>query len=313
MHLRLLTLVVFGGVLAAGNSTSAVSSDYVLGPDDHIRIWIFGMEEVAVTPLRVDSGGHIDVPIAGRIKVSGLTVDQLKASLGERLKKELKRPEVSVSVSEYGSQPVSVIGAVTTPGVHQIRGRKSLAELIAMAGGLRADAGCCIRIARDRERESSPLPNAITTPDSKFTVASLRVKDLLEAKNPADNILIRPHDVITVPTAEMIYVMGAVRKPGGFILHERENLSVLQALSLAEGYGTTPAPGSARILRNEPNSAQRIEIPVDLGKVMAGKAEDFKMRSNDILYIPASNGKRAALRAVEAAIYAATGVVIWRR
>jgi polysaccharide export outer membrane protein len=291
----------------------AVSPDYVLGPDDHIRVWILGMEEVAATPLRVDSGGHVDVPVAGRVRVAGLTLEQFKADLKDRLKKELKNPEVSVTVSEFGSQPVSVVGAVTTAGVHQLRGRKSLAEVIALAGGLKPDAGCCIRITRNRESDSTPLPGAAISSDGNYATLSLRVKDFLEAKTPAENIPIRPHDVITVPTAEMVYVMGAVRKPGAFVLHEKENVSVLQALSLAEGLGPTPAPKVARILRSEPASRQRVEIPVDVSRIMEGKAEDLAMRPNDILFIPTSNSKKAAIRAVEALIYATTGVIIWRR
>jgi polysaccharide export outer membrane protein len=157
------------------------------------------------------------------------------------------------------------------------------------------------------------LPGAAISSDGNYATLSLRVKDFLEAKTPAENIPIRPHDVITVPTAEMVYVMGAVRKPGAFVLHEKENVSVLQALSLAEGLGPTPAPKVARILRSEPASRQRVEIPVDVSRIMEGKAEDLAMRPNDILFIPTSNSKKAAIRAVEALIYATTGVIIWRR
>jgi polysaccharide export outer membrane protein len=270
------------------------------------------MEELAAQTFRIDSGGLVDLPIAGQVRAGGLTIEQFKLELVKKFSRELRKPEVSVNVVEFGSQPVSVMGAVTTPGVHQLRGRKNLAEVMALAGGLRPDAGCCIKVSRAVERGPINLPSTKMSSDGKFHVANIKLKDFLEAKNPGENIAVQPHDVVTVPTAEVIYVMGAVRKPGAFVLNEKETLSVLQALSLAEGVGTTPSLKESRILRPKPGG-QRVEIAVDLRKVMAGKAEDFTLHPNDILFIPTSTAKRAGLRAVEAAIYATTGVIIWRR
>ena len=139
----------------------------------------------------------------------------------------------------------------------------------------------------------------------------MQVRDLLSATNPTENILIRPHDVITVPVAEMVYVVGAVKKPGSFTLNERESVSVLQALSMAEGLGVTPKAQDSKILRAVPGNGERREIPVDLKKVMAGKAEDMALRANDILFVPDSTAKKAGVRALEAAIQTVTGVVIW--
>jgi len=139
------------------------------------------------------------------------------------------------------------------------------------------------------------------------------LKDLLAATNPPENILIRPHDVITVPSAEMIYVIGAVRKAGAFVLNEQETPSVLQALSMAEGLGSTPAPQRSKVLRQAAGSSQRDEIPIDLNRIIEGKAPDLLLQANDILFVPTSTGKQAALRAVEAVITTGTGIAIWRR
>ncbi len=293
-------------------ATASPIKEYVLGPDDVLRIWVLGADEIGQAPIPIDSNGWISLPLVGRVQAGGLTVEELRAELTDKLKSEIRDPRVSVSITDFGSQPVAVVGAVNTPGVHQLRGRKTLAEVIASAGGLRTDAGATIRITRPAANGPLPLNSAKPSPDGEFAMAEVKTVDFLDAKNPADNILIRPHDVVTVPTAEMIYVIGAVRKPGAFVLHEHESMSALQVLSMAEGLGTTPSAGESRILRTIPGTTERKEIPLDLKKIMAGRAEDVALRPNDILFVPTSNGKRIAIRAMEAAISAGTGLVIFR-
>jgi polysaccharide export outer membrane protein len=108
-------------------------------------------------------------------------------------------------------------------------------------------------------------------------------------------------------------VIGEVAKPGGFVLNERETMSVLQAMSLAGGLSRVAAPSQARILRDSPGNPRRQEVPVDVKRILAGKDTDVVLQPDDILFIPNSSAKSAALRAVEAAITVGTGVVIWRR
>ncbi len=302
-----------GWAQAAPPAAEAGVKEYVLGPDDVLKIWVLGVDEIGETPIRVDSNGWISLPLVGRVHAGGLTVDELRAALVEKLQKDLRDPNVSVSITDFGSQPVAVVGAVNTPGVHQLRGRKTLAEVIALAGGLRPDAGYSIRISRATESGPLPLPSPTVAPDGKYWVGEVKTEEFLAATNPSDNILIRPHDVITVPIADMVYVIGAVRKPGAFVLHERETMSILQALSMAEGLGPTPAPGDSRILRTEPGAPKRREIPVDVKKIMGGRAEDLALRANDILFVPPSHGKMAALRTLDVAITTATGLLIFGR
>ena len=312
-----LMLMIVSTALAAqqptGPSASQGSGDaqYVLGPDDQVKIWALGVEEISDKPVRVDPSGDMDLPLVGRIHAAGLTVEQLKSVLEQRLAVEVRQPKVSVDIVEFGSQPVSVMGAVNHPGVYQLSGRKTVAEVLALAGGLRPDAGPYVKIARQVKWDKIPLANARTDSSGEFSVAQLQVKGLLSATNPAENIPIRPNDVITVPTAEMIYVIGAVKKAGSFPLNERESVSVLQALSMAEGLGATPKAQDSKILRTVPGSDERREIPVDLKKVITGKAEDLSLRANDILFIPDSTSKKVGVRALEAAIQTATGIMIW--
>jgi polysaccharide export outer membrane protein len=205
-----------------------------------------------------------------------------------------------------------VLGSVNQGGVHQLRGRRTLAEVLSMAGGLRPDAGPTIRITREAQWGPIPLPSATPDPSGKFSVAEVKTNDILGARSPAENILIRPHDVITIAPAETISVIGAVQKPGPFPLNTRTNVTVLEALAMAGGYGSTPQPRNARILRAVPGSPDRKEIAIDLQKITAGKSEDVVMRPNDILLVPVSMPKKAGIKAAEAAVNAVVGIAIWR-
>jgi polysaccharide export outer membrane protein len=134
----------------------------------------------------------------------------------------------------------------------------------------------------------------------------------MEAQNPAENIQVKPNDVITVPKADLIYVIGAVKKSGGFVLSERADISVLQALSMAEGLDRTAAAAKAIILRGGSSSPNRAEIPVDVKNILEGKGRDVPLLANDILFIPTSAAKSASIRALEAIIQAGTGAAIYR-
>jgi polysaccharide biosynthesis/export protein len=286
-------------------------SQYVLGPDDQIKIWALGLEELSDKPVRITPGGDLDLPGIGQVHAAGLTVEQLKARLVQRFSKELVNPQVSIDIVDFGSQPVSVMGALNHPGVYQLRGRKSLTEVISLAEGLRQDAGSRITISRPIQNGAIPLADSRLDPTGQFSVADVKVKELMAGEEPADNIRILPHDVVTVPIAQVVYVMGEVKKPGEVALKDSETISVLQALASAEGLGPTPSPQHARIVRLTPNSTARQEIPVDLRKIELGKAEDVAMRPNDILVVPPSGPKKAALRVTEAAIQTLTGVIVW--
>ena len=296
----------------AAESASGDRSSYVLGANDQVKIWVLGVEEIGDKPVKIDPGGDLDLPLIGKVRAAGLTTAQLKAELVKAYSKELLKPEVSVELTDFGSQPVSVMGAVNHPGVHQIEGHKTLVETISLAEGLRQDAGPRVNISRQIQYGPIPLPNARLDSSGKFSIADVGVKDLLSGTHPAENIVVFPNDVITIPTAEAVYVIGEVKKPGEVIV-KGDGVTVLQALSSAEGFGTTPAPQNSKIVRVMPGSSERKEIPVDLKKILAGKSEDIAMRPNDILVVPPSGSKKVAARVMEAAIQAATGVAIWSR
>ena len=260
-------------------------------------------------PIRIDGDGDIQVPLAGRVHVSGLTVQQAEEKLDQVLRAYVLRPQVAVNVAEVHSQPVSILGQVNKPGVYQVQGHKTLLEMLALAGGLQADAGYSIRITRELEWGCIPLPKAQLDASGQFSVAEVDLKKILE--DPEENIQIYPHDVVSVPKAEMVYVIGEVKRAGGFVLGEHQSISVLQALALAEGLNTTADARHAQILRLEPNATEREEMAVDLKDVLRGKKSDVALRGDDILFIPTSTGRKATLRAIEAAVQAGT-FAVWR-
>jgi polysaccharide biosynthesis/export protein len=288
-------------------------SNYILGPDDQITLFVPDIEEISNKPMRIDMRGDLNLPLAGRVRAAGLSAGQLETAVVARLRKFLKDPEVVVTITEFRSQPVSVLGAVTTPGVHQLQGRKTLFEILSMAGGLRPDAGNTVKITRNLEWGDIPLTNAKRDSTGQFSVASVSSKTVIDATDPAQNIVIAPHDVISVSKADLVYCVGSVNKPGGFVLGQNESLSALQVLSLAEGFSKTAAPGKARIMRVVAGSPNRAEIAINLKDLMAGKAPDLPLKSDDILFIPNSAARSIAARTAEAALQVATGVAIYAR
>lgn len=302
-------LLWLAALLAAQQPTT-----YTLGPEDQILVKVLDAEEISTkenAPIRIDSRGTITLPMIGRLTAAGLTTEQLEVEIENRLKKFIHEPDVSVYLTEMRSQPISILGSVASPGVHQLQGSKTLFEALSLAGGLKPDAGHSIKITRRLEWGRIPLPSAEDDSTGQFSVATLKVKTIMEAQSPEENIQVRPNDVISVPRAELIYVVGSVRRSGGFILGERETISALQALALADGVERTASLKNAKILRAIAGSDQREEIPVDLKKLMAGKGGDVPMRADDILFVPNSMAKSITTRTIEAAIQAGTGVIIW--
>ncbi len=111
-------------------TTAQTVSGYVLGPDDQILIRALDAPEISDKPFLIGTNGNITLPMIGRVKAGGLTVEQLEAELTTRLKEFIQDPQISVTVTEVQSHPVSVFGAVTKPGVVQLRGRQTLYEVL---------------------------------------------------------------------------------------------------------------------------------------------------------------------------------------
>ena len=297
----------------AAETAALPDSGYVLGPDDQIVIHAIDAPEISDKPFLIGMNGNVTLPLIGRVQAGGLTVEQLETELNTRLKKYVQDPQVSVTVAEFRSQPVSVFGAVTKPGVIQLRGRKTLYEVLSMAGGPNETAGSSLTVTRRRENGEIPLPGATIDPTGQFSTAELNVQEILEGKNPAANIEIKPNDTISVSEANsnMIYVVGDVEHGGAFTLGGRQSLSVLRALSLAGGLGNTAKPQKARIIRSVPGEPKPQEIAVNIKQIFAGKAEDVVLRPQDVLVVPTSSRKVFTGYTVPTAVGAAVGAAIY--
>lgn len=290
------------------------AAGYVLGAGDQISIHVVNFEEINDKPIPIDLSGRIHLPLVGEIQVSGITIQQLESELTRRLKKYVLNPDVSVSVTDFRSQPVSIVGAVRTPGVQQVQGRKTVLEVLSMAGGLEPlTAGSILKITRQKEWGPIPLPNAENDPTQQYSVAQINLKSLIDAKHPEENIEVKPNDVISIPRADTVYVLGEVQKAGGYVLTDNETMSVLQALSMAGGLSQMAKARESRILRRQPGSVSREEIPVDVAKMLAGRSSDVRLQPEDILFVPNNIPKRAAIRAIEAGVNIGSGVAIFRR
>ena len=282
--------------LASPASAGAASR---LGPGDVILIHAIEEEGMSDTPIRIGSDGFINLPTVGRLKVVNRTAEEVQIDITERLKRLIVNPDVSVTVVETHSHPISVVGAVKTPGVFELQGRKTLLEIMSLAGGPRDDAGYTARITRQMEFGALPLESSTTDPSGQFSVAQINLQQIMDARDPSGNIVMMPNDVISVPKAEMVYVIGDVLKPGGIALGDQRQVTVLQAISIASGLGKTAKSTDAKILRVNPSSTTRTEVPVNLKTILAGKTSDIALQAEDILFVPTSLKKDVALRTLE--------------
>ncbi len=293
------------------NATTAgtvIGMETLLGPGDMITLATPEIEELDRRTLTVDGEGQADVPSIGRIKCVGFTPSELAAQIQAGLRRIYLNPRVSIASVDVKSRPISVVGAVNTPGVQQADGRKRLLEVLSLAGGLRQDSGTRIEVTRSAEIGGLPKALFPRTEDG-FETVEVPVSDLIDARRPQDNFTIQGGDVITVPKAQLVYVVGEVKKGGGFVIGEHGNLTVLKALALAEGIQSTADSAHARILRAGDDSDGR---PFNVAKLLRGQVPDVPLRPDDVLFIPSSVPKKAAVRVMEAAIQTGTGIAIWR-
>jgi polysaccharide export outer membrane protein len=260
---------------------------------DLIQITVYNVPELN-TKSRISTSGDVYLPLVDHVHIAGTTAEQAEALIQKRLSDGgfVKNPHVSVFVEESASQGASVMGEVTHPGIYPVLGEPRLFDLISAAGGLTEKAGRSVTVTR---RDQLDPPS---------TVALSRNM----ADNPESNIPVLPGDTIIVRKADVVYVVGDVGRPSGFLMDNSGHLTVLQAIALAGGTGRTAKIGSARIIRKGPDGMT--ETPLHLKQILEAKAPDLPMQADDILFVPTSAGKALAGRTLEAAIQAATAVSI---
>jgi len=147
---------------------------------------------------------------------------------------------------------------------------------------------------------------------SQPQVEQVDLKKLLDTGDAKLNVMIYPGDAVNVPRAQLVYVVGEVSRPGGFELKSNGNISVLQAVALAQGLTHTSAGGRARIIRSDSGTGQRREIPINLSKILAGKTPDFLLEPRDIVFVPNSVGRTVAYRSLDVIASATAGIAVYR-
>ncbi len=270
-----------------------VHESLLIGHGDLLHISVFREPDLE-QKLRVNDAGDIDLDLVGAVKVAGLTSAEAAKAVARAYEQEryLNHPQVSVLVEEYATQNVSVLGQVNRPGAFSVATARSLLDVLALAGGLTEIADRHVTIQRANKRESSVI-----------FVPNHAAADLQTAT-------VYPGDTVLVPKAGVVYVLGDVARPGGYVMQDEAKLTVLQAVAMASGANRTAKEDETRLIRKV-NGNYR-EQTVALKEIEKGKAPDMQLEADDVLYVPFSMGRNMVLGASSilsstssAAIYAA--------
>jgi polysaccharide export outer membrane protein len=277
---------------APGPASQPVDSMVKLAVGDLIELSVYGVPDLN-TKARIGNSGDVYLPLIDYVHIVDLTVDEAQDLIQKRLADGgfVRNPHVSIFVHESASQAITVIGEVNHPGPYPAIGERRLFDLISAAGGLSERAGRNVTIMHRQN------------PDQKV---ELQLASNL-ADDTKDNVEIAPGDTIIVSRAGIIYVVGDVARPSGFMIQD-STLTVLKALALAGGGTRTASLNRAKILRETPNGVQ--QIPVHLKKVLQAKAADMPMVKGDVLFVPGSAAKSAAYRSAEAAFSMTTALAV---
>jgi polysaccharide biosynthesis/export protein len=281
-----------GGDVAA--SDSAASGEILIGAGDLLKIGVIGATDYD-QEVRVASNGDAGLALIGNVHLAGLTADQASQLIRKRLLdgKYFADPQVSVFEKEYATQGVSVLGEVQKPGVYPLIGPHRLFDVLSQAGGTTLKAGELITVTRQNQPHSPQNVRLSADPN----------------KNNESNIEMHPGDTVVVSKAGVVYVVGDVHKPSGFVM-ESHGMTVLQAIAMAEGPNTTAALKNSKIIRSTPTGPT--EIPIELKKMLAAKAPDLRLQAEDIVFVPSSAAKNVAYRSLQSIVNVATGVAVYR-
>lgn len=244
-------------------SSWTTAADVPLGPGDVLKITVFGNPDLTLE-TRVSEAGSISYPLVGEVKVGGLSSNQAEQKIADMLDKGgfLRQPQVNLMVTEMQSQQVSVLGQVNKPGRYPVDGKRSLTDVLAMAGGANEEAADTVILTH--------------TQDGKTTKEKIDLLELLRSGDPAKNRELVAGDSLFIERAPRFYIYGEVQKPGSYKL-ERD-MMVLQALSTGGGLSPRGTESGVRIKRRDANGAL---------KIISVKHDDL-LQPGDIVYVKES-------------------------
>jgi polysaccharide export outer membrane protein len=302
------------GVDAGNLANGRIGPNYLLGPEDVVEINVFDVPELSKFDAQVANDGTVSIPLIGAVRAAGLTQHQLRDELANKLgKKYLNNPQVTLYIKSFMSRPVSVVGSVAKPGQYYLTGRRTLVDVIAMAGGLAsigAQAGKYVYIERKEGFQDLPQVDGLvqTAPDK----VSVELHKLLYSQDSGLNLEIRPFDVVTVSRAGIVYLVGAFVRPGGYVLENKDSMTAMEGIALAQGIGGNARTSQGMIIHRSLSGVVNSEIPIDVKKLMHGKIPDVTLADNDIFYLPNSTAKGVTKGAVGNVMGILTGIAIYR-
>ncbi|HXY13073.1 MAG TPA: polysaccharide biosynthesis/export family protein [Terriglobales bacterium] len=280
--------------LKSSTTVPTSAENLIIGAGDLLVVSVYAAPDFN-KEVRVADSGEITLPFIGSVHVAGLTVEQAEKLVQKELADGhyFKDPQVSIFEKEYATQGISVLGEVQKPGTYPLLGNHALFDAVSAAGGLTPKAGNTISITHRSDPKDAQT--VTLAPNQSFT--------------PANNVPVFPGDTVLVSKAGIVYVVGDVHMPSGFVM-ENSRLTVLQAIAMAQGTNTTAKLDKAVLIRKTAAGPQ--QIPLALPKILAAKAPDLSLQPEDIVFIPRSEGKAALRRSLEAVLQAATGAAIYR-
>ncbi len=258
---------------------TAVPEDFAslkLAPGFLLNIEVYDEPELS-TQARIDGQGNLSLPLLGSIHLAGLTITDAEQNLEAQFRKKqiLTNPQVTLNIEQYASASVTVLGEVQAPGRIQLLAPHSLRDVIGMAGGQTNLAGDSVRVQHTGENGTT----------------STVYRDPAGSKgNTIRDVQVQPGDTVTVLRAGIVYVLGAVNRPGGYVMQENGTLNVAQALSLAWGTSMQAKIGGLRVVRHEPDGTLK-EIPLSYKGITSGKVKPLQLEAEDIVYVPVSKIK----------------------
>ena len=266
------------------------SSALLIGPGDEVEIAVYGAPDLS-EHTRVSAGGNISIPLIGYVQIAGLSSSEAEGAIEAKLRQDnvLNDPQVSVYVKEYTSSGISVAGEVAKPGFYSAIGPHRLYDVLQAAGGPTDKAASKVMINHRDQIDTTTLDIS---------------KD--PAQMAASNIELQPGDTVVVPKAGIVYVLGEVTRPGGYVLNSTGGITVLQIVAAAGGPTHVASAGKTRLLRRTESGFQ--EQGVNLKKLLRGKTGDVAVHDQDIVFIPTS-GVKSALNASALVATAGTAAI----
>lgn len=260
---------------------------YRIGAGDVLDIRILNRPTLSREAVRVEGNGMIRMPlIEDEIQAACKTEGELAKEIAERYTKFYRKPQVDVFIKEYHSRQVAVIGAVNEQSRFELQRRVRLLELLTYAKGTSPKAGQTINIVH--APHSALCQATASTDDDMKAFSSYKLSETLTG-DPQANPYIEPGDIITVPEANQVFVVGNVFTP--LTIPLKEPITLSRAVAMAGGVKQDTQKDKVRIVRQEPGTTTSKEILVDLSAIEKKRANDIALMPNDIVDVPLSGSK----------------------